>query len=69
MPKSPKTPRVSRPPWRLKEAADALNMSLSTLYRCMDAGQIKYIRIGKCRAIPDDEIQRLQTEGMQLDAA
>lgn len=40
------------------EAAEILNVAKRTVYRLMDSGQIVYVRIGRARRIPVEEIDR-----------
>ncbi len=41
------------------EAANQLALSRSTLYNLMDRGELAYVRIGRTRRIPRDELDRL----------
>ncbi|MGH2958850.1 MAG: helix-turn-helix domain-containing protein, partial [Solirubrobacterales bacterium] len=40
------------------EAADALRISRSSVYRLFDAGQLAWVRIGSSRRVASKEIER-----------
>ena len=40
------------------EAADALRISRSSIYRLFDAGQLAWVQIGACRRVKSAEIER-----------
>jgi len=46
------------------EAANQLALSRSTLYNLMDRGELAYVRIGRTRRIPQDELNRLIRESL-----
>lgn len=46
------------------EAAEFLNVSRSFVYERMDDGKLAYIKIGRCRRIPWDELRRVAERGM-----
>ncbi len=53
-------------PWRsnprrlltIREAAEALSVSRSSIYRLFDAGQLAWVRIGGSRRVASTEIER-----------
>ena len=45
------------------EGAEFLNISRSSVYARMDAGDIRYVRIGRCRRIPWEELERVARVG------
>lgn len=49
------TPKLAR----VGEAAGYLNVSRSHVYGLMDSGQLTYCKIGNCRRIPWEAIERL----------
>ena len=44
-------PQVDRLLYKPAEAAEVLAISRSTLYELMDAGEVQYIKLGRCRRI------------------
>ena len=44
---------------RVREATQFLGLSKSKVYLMMDAGEITYVKIGKCRRIPWPELRKL----------
>jgi excisionase family DNA binding protein len=42
----------------VEQAAELLSLSRTTLYTLMDAGELKYKRIGRARRIPRAELER-----------
>jgi excisionase family DNA binding protein len=40
------------------EAAEALSVSRSSVYRLFDAGQLAWVQIGGCRRVASSEIER-----------
>lgn len=57
------TPRPAGAPWPIPEAAAFLAVSERHLYRLLDAGKLKSVRLGRRRLIPDAEVQRLARSG------
>ncbi|SMF04136.1 helix-turn-helix domain-containing protein [Pseudogulbenkiania subflava] len=49
--------------FRIPEAAEALGICRAQVYKLMDAGFLKFTKIGADRRIPLEEIQRLAKEG------
>jgi excisionase family DNA binding protein len=45
-------------------AAQALDVSRSTIYAMMKAGQIKFVSVGADRRIPAKEIKRIASRGV-----
>ncbi len=63
---SPPAP-LDRPPgkpWPIKEAADYLDISIRTLTRAADLGNVRLIRFGRKISVPDSEVRRLAEEGL-----
>lgn len=56
-------PRPPGAPWPVTDAARYLAVSERHLFRLMDLGKVRSIRIGRRRLIPADEVQRLAQEG------
>ena len=50
-------------PWPIPEAAKFLAVSSRHLWRLIDAGEIRSIRLGRRVLIPADEISRLAEQG------
>ena len=50
-------------PWRMAEVAAFLGLSVRTIYRLADAGQVRTVTFGRRRLVPDVEVRRLATEG------
>jgi excisionase family DNA binding protein len=42
----------------IMEAAEALRISRSSIYRLFDAGQLAWVQIGACRRVKSTEIER-----------
>jgi excisionase family DNA binding protein len=59
------TPPARTPgsPWPIPEAATFLTISERHLYRLLDAGKVRSVRLGRRRLIPDAEVQRLARAG------
>jgi excisionase family DNA binding protein len=59
------TPPARTPgsPWSIPEAAAFLTVSERHLYRLLDAGKVRSVRLGRRRLIPDAEVQRLARAG------
>jgi excisionase family DNA binding protein len=47
----------------IPEACHALRVARSTLYRLLDAGDLRAVKIGGSRRIPATEIERIATGG------
>jgi excisionase family DNA binding protein len=43
----------------VKEAKEFLSLSRATVYGLMDAGKLRYVKIGKSRRIPWDALEEL----------
>lgn len=54
---------VPRKSWRVPEAAQALGVSVPTLYRWARLGHVKLIKTGGITSMPDAELVRLSNEG------
>lgn len=48
----------------VSEAARQLALSRSTVYNLMERGDLAYVKIGRSRRIPSDELERLVQESM-----
>jgi excisionase family DNA binding protein len=59
----PLTGRPDGSPWPFPDAARFLAVSLRHLTRLADANQVKTIRLGRRRLVPDAEVKRLAAEG------
>jgi excisionase family DNA binding protein len=62
---SPIQPGGHRPdgkPWGVSEAADFLGISTRTLWRLIDANDVKVTRLGRRVLVPDSEVRRLAGE-------
>lgn len=44
---------------KIGEVAECLNMSRSGVYGLMDSGRLSYVKIGKSRRVPLEDVQRL----------
>jgi excisionase family DNA binding protein len=49
---------VARLLYKPEEAAEALAVGRSTVYELMAAGALKYIKLGRCRRIRRDDLER-----------
>ena len=49
----------------VKEAAEFLSVSRSTLYTMMDAGELASVKIGRCRRIPRVAVVQLAAERLR----
>jgi len=49
----------------VKQARQFLGIGLSTTYRLMDAGKLRYVKIGRIRRIPKNELIRISAENLQ----
>lgn len=59
----PDAPHTPGAPWSLPEAAKFLKVSPRHLHRLLDRKQVRSVRLGRRRFIPDAEVQRLANEG------
>jgi excisionase family DNA binding protein len=59
----PTVPRPPGAPWPLDEAAAFLRISERHLHRLIDRKQVRSVKLGRRRLIPDAEMQRLSREG------
>jgi excisionase family DNA binding protein len=65
-------PRPAKRLLTIVEAAEALSVSRSSIYRLFDAGQLAWIQIGGCRRVTVTEIDRFiaaHTEGFPANPA
>jgi len=54
--------RPTGKPWGVAEAADFLGISTRTLWRLIDARDVKVTRLGRRVLVPDTEVRRLAGE-------
>ncbi|HKA06082.1 MAG TPA: helix-turn-helix domain-containing protein [Gemmataceae bacterium] len=54
--------RLPGKPWKVAHAADFLGISARTLWRLIDAREVKVARLGRRVLIPDSEVRRLAGE-------
>ena len=59
----PQPPHVPGAPWPIREAAAFRTISERHLFRLLDANQVRSVRLGRRRLIPDEEVRRLAREG------
>jgi excisionase family DNA binding protein len=52
-------PRAAGKPWSVPEAAGFLGISARTLWRLIDAGEVKVVRIGRRVLVPDAAVRQL----------
>ena len=52
---------------RIKEAAEALGMSESWLDKAIRAGAVRAVWFGGVRVISEDEIKRIENEGVKIE--
>lgn len=50
--------------YTINEAAKILKLSSPTIYRLMDAGKIRYAKIGARRLIPQSELSKIIADSM-----
>lgn len=65
-------PRSAKRLLTIAEAAEALSVSRSSIYRLFDAGQLAWVQIGGCRRVTATEIDRFiadHTEALPEDAS
>ena len=51
---------------KIKEAAEVLSVSVSWLDKMISQEKIKIIWMGGVRRIPEEEIQRIQRDGVKI---
>ena len=51
---------------RIKEAAEALGMSVSWLDKAIRAGAVRAVWFGGVRMISEDEVENIKKEGVQI---
>jgi excisionase family DNA binding protein len=61
----PASGRPDGAPWPIRDAASYLAVSDRHLWRLLDAGRVRAIRLGRRVLIPADEIVRLAREGVK----
>jgi len=54
--------RLPGKPWSVAHAADFLGISARTLWRLIDARDVKVTRLGRRVLVPDSEVRRLAGE-------
>jgi excisionase family DNA binding protein len=54
--------RPAGKPWAVAEAAGFLGISARTLWRLIDARNVKVARVGRRVLVPDSEVRRLAGE-------
>jgi excisionase family DNA binding protein len=52
-----------------KQAAERLGVHPATIRRWAASGRVRYVRIGRERAIPVEEVRRLKRERARADGA
>lgn len=52
-----------------KQAAERLGVHPATVRRWAASGRVRYVRIGRERAIPSEEVTRLKRERARTDSA
>jgi excisionase family DNA binding protein len=55
--------------YRVYQTQAMLNLSLSTVWRLVNSGKIRTVRIGECVLIPRDELLRIASEGVPVEVA
>ncbi len=60
--KVPPSPSGRPDAWRINDALRQLSVSRATLYKLVNKGEIRLVRIGGRSLIPDSEIRRLLEE-------
>lgn len=48
----------------VRQVADRLALSRSTIYNLMECGALRYAKIGRARRIPSTEVERLIRESL-----
>lgn len=56
------TTRLVGKPWGVPQAAEFLGISSRTLWRLIDARDVKVTRLGRRVLVPDSEVRRLAGE-------
>jgi excisionase family DNA binding protein len=54
--------RLAGKPWSVAQAAEFLGISTRTLWRLIDARDVKVTRLGRRVLVPDSEVRRLAGE-------
>ena len=54
--------RLAGKPWGVAEAAEFLGISTRTLWRLIDARDVKVTRLGRRVLVPDSEVRRMAGE-------
>lgn len=49
-----------------QEVANKLKVSLRTIYRMIDGGRLKAVKVGYFWRIPKSEVERIITDGIEL---
>jgi excisionase family DNA binding protein len=60
---APEANHLPGQPWTVKEVANYLKISQSTVFSMLNDGRIRSITISRRRFIPDSEVKRLAEEG------
>jgi excisionase family DNA binding protein len=55
--------------YRVYQAQAMLNLSRSTVWRLVNSGKIRTVRVGECVLIPRDELLRVVSEGVPVEDA
>jgi excisionase family DNA binding protein len=61
---SPAAVRPAGAPWPVRDAAGYLSVSERHLWRLIDAGRVRAIRLGRRVLLPASEVERLAREGV-----
>ena len=56
----PKRPLTTRRYYRVDEVAVRFSVSLQTVYRLIDLGDLKAIRVRECLRVPAEELRRFE---------
>ena len=54
--------RLAGKPWAVSDAAEFLGISTRTLWRLIDARDVKVTRLGRRVLVPDSEVRRMAGE-------
>ena len=49
----------------VKQVAEELQCSIHTIYRYIEAGKIKAVKLNRNIRIPDEEVEKIKKEGIQ----